>query len=1575
MFTAATETATITTLTANGTNIVYTAANTFAVGDIVHISGINPSNFNIPDAVITARNSTTFTVASTETGTYVSGGTAVYDELKNHLISNPTVKVNTMVLAEWNLNSADNISVIGNYRHRPGIASPTEANFGVIQDNWTVETSASATKYYYGATNVDVIIDAGLEDDDTPYIVSSIDEKVKMFFSLEECFGKNRPRSGINKLMSFDGRQINFANQDMALRPRYYAASKTDKFKYWCSFRQENVSDKLVDRGVSKDDGGNYYIDDTAPFVVYTEEVAANRVVVKMQTHVGSVEAYSGDPFYGAANKMVPKDWKIQKLNLDDTWETILDNLDADDIDVDGYVEIEYGADIPQSGTSAWTDDEFLYVSDYAIDTDLPVTSITGYGYLVGASASAAGIWYVWDGSSYEQLAATYSWRLHNETIDRHTPFAKDLTDPSYYVSGSERIYREIDFVKGLRIVVSEMNKVNATFDLIELSPRLAVDLSDKTTGFSITKHASDLGNGGIPVGQLLAGTGQLALFDYDQAFNPNNTWTYSTNTGSVINKFIAKNLQVKSYEITRSVNGSDYYMPLKTMFVSGFPEYSAVDRTVNLEMRDQFILFESMNAPEVFIRDTSLSYAISILLDSIGFANYTFKRVDGESDPIIPFFYIPPQTSVAQVLQGLAVSTQHMMFFDEYNNFVVMSKNYSMPTEDQRSTDFVLYGSQDYTLSSELNIKSRNTKLSNIMGVASKISDIYNDGKITYSAKSIQRENTIMQKSELDKGRSWIYKAALLWEAPPLEQTKAQDAMSGYALGAIPLATSLSDDIPVYIPTEQTLTATLVLGSSTITLTSTTGLAAGQTLTKVSGSGLFGSNSVQIVSVDSSTQITVNLPHVVGASITFTANSGVFYNTFNLGDAAYWLTRYNGYFYANGEVIKYDAIEYTVQGVGNVWISNFLEYQNYFSNLAFNKKIYPTGRVRIYTKVDASGNIVRHGRGQFGTEIVSHDAGLASHWKNTDYRKGFTLNGSVIFDEKPFSGTTELGAAGKGAGGTANNQLSQKNAKVSGVLKNILVTTKVTEQKDGFKQFSYENSQLSPNVQASALVLTGPSKKVLDKNKIKGKDFITYVNKQLLNKFTHFGTRVRIAGNPTKSPEYAGQADLKNPQQFYENNTIAGGSAGLSFMLDSTTNNGYFFEIAALGAYNVKDLKTVNNIFFYKIKKNAAAADSTSPAIPELLWRGQHQLAPDSGDFVGQARVYSENIQTVYDLAVEYEITGKKSKKFYLYFNNNLIGVVEDKDALPVKKNIAPFVRGSTEAIFENVYALSKNYSYGGGDNVIAKPPAQSTTVFDDTSITTHDAITKYAISGLIRSTMLASIGTSGSKYSIYYDEFGTIMREAAYFDIKYDKAYPALYSKISPTFTDIKGYFVSGFRSSPYGAEFLVFNCTDNVLMLNSDGNNLRIQGIALTDDVNMSLTVDDYYNKKADFSNPSFYGDSLVTAELYQDYVDIKNSRTTYGTKAFDLQAPFIQTQDDATEIMAWVISKISKPRKAVGLQTFGTPYAQLGDIVKIDYVDENDIGQVSLKDSRYIVYSIQYTYGETGPEHTLFLSEVQ
>jgi len=392
MFTVQTKTATITNAVSDGSTIVYTATNTFVAGDIVHISGITPSVFNIPDAVITSRTSSNFTIASTKTGTYSSGGIAVYDEVKNHTISESTIRTQSLVLAEWNLNLANNIAKIGNYRYRP---SDFSSPFTTIA---TTYSSNDTANNYTNATYADILIDGGYEDDGTPYFSQSRNEQQKLLMSLEDCFGKNRPRSGINKLMFFPtARNIPSSNEHMAQRPRYYVASKDDNFKYWSSFRTEVLSATItgvsrstpsagnvtytannnfvpyqtvhisnlspseyngtfrveectsttftvvnssttslinqngtaisddIARGVSESNssGYGYYIDDAAPFVVYTEAVPANRIVVKMQTHIGTYDmsnGASGDQFYGDYNKQAPAGWSIQKLDsLDST--------------------------------------------------------------------------------------------------------------------------------------------------------------------------------------------------------------------------------------------------------------------------------------------------------------------------------------------------------------------------------------------------------------------------------------------------------------------------------------------------------------------------------------------------------------------------------------------------------------------------------------------------------------------------------------------------------------------------------------------------------------------------------------------------------------------------------------------------------------------------------------------------------------------------------------------------------------------------------------------------------------------------------------------------------------------------------------------------------------------------------------------------------------------------------------------------------------------------------------------------------------------------------------------------------
>jgi hypothetical protein len=266
---------------------------------------------------------------------------------------------------------------------------------------------------------------------------------------------------------------------------------------------------------------------------------------------------------------------------------------------------------------------------------------------------------------------------------------------------------------------------------------------------------------------------------------------------------------------------------------------------------------------------------------------------------------------------------------------------------------------------------------------------------------------------------------------------------------------------------------------------------------------------------------------------------------------------------------------------------------------------------------------------------------------------------------------------------------------------------------------------------------------------------------------------------------------------------------------------------------------------------------------------------------------------------------------------------------------------------------------------------------VFGDPEVSANNSFEKYAMSGVIQNTYLSGISSAEPpSFRMYFDEFGTIMREAATFNIKYDQAYPALYAQISPTFNRLKGYTVSGFRAGSYGAEFMIFNATDTNLSLDeTSGNYLRIQGIAFTQESNQDLTVDEYFSKNSNLADPQIAGSSLVSYpfKVAKDYQDIKLSRMSYGKKEFTLEVPYIQSHDAAENLMAWVIKKIMKPRKSVGVKIFANPMIQLGDIVSLDYVD-NEINMVAPKDSRFVVYNIEYSKNQSGPSMTVFLSEV-
>ena len=260
------------------------------------------------------------------------------------------------------MNDPDNIDVIGNYRNRSN---------ETIAGSYAKETSETANPKYYGYTDSDIVVDGGIDEEDTPIAFASQQQKNKLYYSLEDCFKQFRPRSGINKAAFFNNsnRYLHFMSKHMMKRPRYYLADKNDVFKYWTSFRYEADTANIanIERGIANVNAGTlseteYNIDDAAPFIVYKNPVPINRIIIKMQTHIGTfnmgniyTQALGGqqsDPFYDApntvANRTVPVNWKIQYLDpANNTW-TDAESFTSAKIDgtpyinADGYFELQY---------------------------------------------------------------------------------------------------------------------------------------------------------------------------------------------------------------------------------------------------------------------------------------------------------------------------------------------------------------------------------------------------------------------------------------------------------------------------------------------------------------------------------------------------------------------------------------------------------------------------------------------------------------------------------------------------------------------------------------------------------------------------------------------------------------------------------------------------------------------------------------------------------------------------------------------------------------------------------------------------------------------------------------------------------------------------------------------------------------------------------------------------------------------------------------------------------------------------------------------------------------------------------
>jgi hypothetical protein len=64
----------------------------------------------------------------------------------------------------------------------------------------------------------------------------------------------------------------------------------------------------------------------------------------------------------------------------------------------------------------------------------------------------------------------------------------------------------------------------------------------------------------------------------------------------------------------------------------------------------------------------------------------------------------------------------------------------------------------------------------------------------------------------------------------------------------------------------------------------------------------------------------------------------------------------------------------------------------------------------------------------------------------------------------------------------------------------------------------------------------------------------------------------------------------------------------------------------------------------------------------------------------------------------------------------------------------------------------------------------------------------------------------------------------------------------------------------------------------------------------------------------------------------------------------------------------------PKRSVGVNIFSIPTLQLGDIVNIDYKNNDNLPVIGNSTTRFVIYNIEYSRTPQGPNMTIYLSEV-
>lgn len=237
-------------------------------------------------------------------------------------------------------------------------------------------------------------------------------------------------------------------------------------------------------------------------------------------------------------------------------------------------------------------------------------------------------------------------------------------SDDSWSTTESRDDVADID---GVRVSVSEMDTPNAGVSVIQVSPRLSLDLSDRVVDVSIDRAREEFERTN-PIGTASSASANIRFDNSDRFFN-------QTNTSSPVHKILENNVKFEIFDVVLRNDDVFEAVPQGVFFADSWRVGSGIDANLQATDRTKF-LQETMIENSTYT-GLSAEYIVPDIIERFGHNLYDMRYVSADLGKTIPHVFFRNDQTVWEALTSLALAEQAAFYFDEQDRFVWESRDY----------------------------------------------------------------------------------------------------------------------------------------------------------------------------------------------------------------------------------------------------------------------------------------------------------------------------------------------------------------------------------------------------------------------------------------------------------------------------------------------------------------------------------------------------------------------------------------------------------------------------------------------------------------------------------------------------------------------------------------------------------------------------------------------------------------------------------------------------------------------------------------------------------------------------------